>query len=598
MMAGVLALHLLLIPILYYAVIAIVGNEIRTRFVNDVRANGHLLAEIIASFLIDRNTPAVRELLDELLLTGTVIYAEVATTDGVAIRPAETRRPTPFVEDFFFGEHGDQRYHIAMPVYGAGGGELGVLRLTYDESATHAQIATVKGRSLAIIGGYGGLSILLVLFFGRRLTRPLERLRDAARRVAVGEDTVDLHASSEIREVTSLAHDLNRMRLALIATTHEATEREARLLQIMENASDGIIILDERGIVQSFNVAAQSIFGASAAEIVGTDVRELLPSFATTATGPAAPAPGPGLPAARVFETNGLRRDGSGVAVELSLSELRLGMQYLCTLIVRDISQRRRAEAALRTSERLKSSLVDAMSHDLRMPLTAIKASVTALSAEHAEGARFDQAERRELLEVIEQETDHINRFIECLVDLARIDAGDLQLRPVWSTIPEIVERALARAQGLIRAHRVECDIDADLPRVNADPRAIAEILYSLIDNAAKYSAPGSSILVSAKRRDAGLIEIAVEDEGHGVPVEVRDRVFERWFRTTGAAAGDPGARKGGAGLGLAIAHSFVEAHGGRIYVADGLRLAGARFCFTLPTAAQARAPEPEAVAA
>lgn len=243
---------------------------------------------------------------------------------------------------------------------------------------------------------------------------------------------------------------------------------------------------------------------------------------------------------------------------------------------------------ALQQSERLKSTLLDAVTHDLRTPLTSIKASVTTLLDEARAGAKGEQVieldpeGRREMLEVIDEEADRLNRFIEGLVELARIEAGEMHLRRRWASIEEIVETTLERAHPLTRDHSIEVEFEDQLPVARVDEKAVAEVVYTLLDNAAKYSPEGTTIRVRAGRAAGEMIELSVEDEGPGVPLNLRERVFDKFFRAM--RDGDSGAgQPTGTGMGLAIAQGIVEAHGGRIFIEDGANKAGSRFVFTLP---------------
>lgn len=243
---------------------------------------------------------------------------------------------------------------------------------------------------------------------------------------------------------------------------------------------------------------------------------------------------------------------------------------------------------ALRQSERLKSALLDAVTHDLRTPLTSIKASVTSLlddlntNPAGASPAVLNEEGRREMLEVIDEECDRLNRFIEGLVEMARIEAGEFRLRRRWGTIEEMVEMALARAKNLTDQHPVEVEIEKDLPIVLVDARAVSEVFYTLVDNAAKYSPPETLIRISASRVENDMIRASVEDRGPGVPVELRERVFDKFFRATRAA--NPNRRQpSGTGMGLAIARGIVEAHSGRIWIESGAGDSGTRVVFTLP---------------
>ena len=243
---------------------------------------------------------------------------------------------------------------------------------------------------------------------------------------------------------------------------------------------------------------------------------------------------------------------------------------------------------ALRQSEQLKTALLDAVTHDIRTPLTSIKASVTTLLDEQGAPAQgeepitLDAEGRREMLEVIDEETDRLNRFVESMVELARIEAGEMPLRRRWGAVEEIIATALARAEKLTRAHRVEVAIEDQLPAVRLDARAVAEVLYTLMDNAAKYSPAGSLIRVTARRAGEGSMELCVENQGQSIPPHLRERVFDKFFRATGD--GKPNLRQTmGLGMGLAIARGIVEAHEGRIWVEDGSSGQGTRVTFALP---------------
>jgi two-component system sensor histidine kinase KdpD len=256
---------------------------------------------------------------------------------------------------------------------------------------------------------------------------------------------------------------------------------------------------------------------------------------------------------------------------------------------LQDAFERASQTKALEQSERLKSALLDAVTHDLRTPLTSIKASVTTLlddfqakTSDDEETIALDAEGRREMLDVIDEETDRLNRFIEGLVELARIEAGEMRLRRRWDSLEEIITMTLERAAPLTRAHEMQVALDDELPPVRVDARAVAEVLYTIIDNAAKYSPPGTRVKVAARRADERMIELSVEDEGSGIPLDLRERVFDKFFRAM--RDGDSSSRQpSGTGLGLAIAKGIVEAHGGRIWIEDARSQSGSRVVVTLP---------------
>jgi two-component system sensor histidine kinase KdpD len=243
------------------------------------------------------------------------------------------------------------------------------------------------------------------------------------------------------------------------------------------------------------------------------------------------------------------------------------------------------AEAA-RRNEQLKAALLDALTHNLRTPLTAIKAAVTALirSGPWKPQSELSSEGRHELLQVIDEESDRLNRFIEGLSTSDRAEpAQPVHLRAVQPD--DLVRAGLARAETVTRDHRVAVALDDDLPRVSVDEASITEVIYILLDNASKYAPAGSTITVRAGRDGDRHVRLTVIDEGPGIPAEHRERVFEKFFRIPGRQSHDP--RRGGVGLGLPIARRLVEAQAGWIWV-DAIDDHGTSISMTLPVAVEA----------
>ena len=243
------------------------------------------------------------------------------------------------------------------------------------------------------------------------------------------------------------------------------------------------------------------------------------------------------------------------------------------------------AEAA-RRNEQLKAALLDALTHNLRTPLTAIKAAVTALirSGPWKPQSELSSEGRHELLQVIDEESDRLNRFIEGLSTSDRAEpAQPLHLRAVPAE--NLVRAGLTRAETVTRDHRVAVALDDDLPRVSVDEASITEVIYILLDNASKYAPAGSTITVRAGRDGDRHVRLTVIDEGPGIPAEHRERVFEKFFRIPGRQSHDP--RRGGIGLGLPIARRLVEAQAGWIWV-DAIDDHGTSISMTLPVAVEA----------
>ena len=232
---------------------------------------------------------------------------------------------------------------------------------------------------------------------------------------------------------------------------------------------------------------------------------------------------------------------------------------------------------ALKHSEKLKSALLDAVTHDLRTPLTSIKASVTTLL--DSEGGHrtieLDSEGRAEFLDIINEETDRLNKFIEGMVALARVEAGSENATGTMSSVEEIISAALERAETLAGDHHLIVNLERELPLVRVDARAIAEVVYNLVENAIKYSSAGTAITVTAVSHGNNVL-ISIIDEGKGIPVEMRERVFEKFVRLDKD-------QTSGLGLGLAIARGIAEAQNGRIQIKSGDKERGTKIVLTLP---------------
>ncbi len=231
--------------------------------------------------------------------------------------------------------------------------------------------------------------------------------------------------------------------------------------------------------------------------------------------------------------------------------------------------------------DRWRSALMGAASHDLRTPLASIK---TAVSSMRQEGALLEPADRAELLELIELQTDRLARLVTNLLDMTRIESGALELRPTAMGVDELVDEALGSLGGIVAPQRVTIDLPPDLPLLRIDHVLISQVLGNVLENADRLAPGPSPIRVAARVGPASAgdwVEISVSDEGPGIAPADRDRVFDMFSQNGGG---------GRAGLGLAIAKAFVEAHGGRIWIDPGVTR-GARVVFTVPGEAFAREP-------
>jgi two-component system sensor histidine kinase KdpD len=231
-------------------------------------------------------------------------------------------------------------------------------------------------------------------------------------------------------------------------------------------------------------------------------------------------------------------------------------------------------------TERLRNSLLSSVSHDLRTPLATITGAATTILEN---GAKLNDRTRQGLLESIREEAERLNRLVQNLLEMTRLESGALQLRKEWHPLEEVIGAALGRLSKELADRRVETRVPPDLPLVPIDDVLIEQVLVNLLDNAVKYTPGGSPVRIMATSTDETLtVEIA--DHGPGLPRGEEDKVFEKFYR------GVPGGR--GAGLGLAICQGIVKAHGGNIW-AQNLPEGGVAFLFTLPLAGKPPASVP-----
>jgi two-component system sensor histidine kinase KdpD len=211
-----------------------------------------------------------------------------------------------------------------------------------------------------------------------------------------------------------------------------------------------------------------------------------------------------------------------------------------------------------RRSENLKSAVLDALAHEIKGPLATVKVSVSTLLSQQS----GNPAQRRELLSIIDEEVDRIEHWIDDAVEVSRKDAGELRLTKVPHSLRPVATRALEGLGPRADGRPIDVRIPASLPIVTFDEEMMEKVIRLLLDNAVKYSPPGSPIDVSAEFTGAEIV-LSVADHGCGIPDGERERIFEKYYRG-GAMDGVPGT-----GLGLASAKCIMEAHGGEIWVSS-----------------------------
>ncbi len=365
--------------------------------------------------------------------------------------------------------------------------------------------------------------------------------------------------------------------------TAEVTLREnSRHTQaILDNMIDGIATIDERGIVDSFNRAAEIIFGYSTHEIIGQKVNMLMPephrsrhdqylhNYLTTGVRKII---GIGR------EVEGRRKNGELFPLELSVSEISRAGRPLFIGMVRDITERKRME-------RMKNEFISTVSHELRTPLTSISGSLGML----ASGKLGDLPDRmRALVDIAYNNSRRLNTLVNDLLDMEKIAAGKMHLNMQPLDLLMLVKQAMEanHAYGLEHGSHFRLVEAADAVTVSADTDRLLQVLANLLSNAAKFSPAGADVELRVQRR-GHQVRVSVTDRGSGVPAEFQKRIFQKFSQADSSDT----RKKGGTGLGLSIAKELVDRMGGRIgFVSPPGQ--GSTFYFDLPEHQQSPAPE------
>jgi len=228
----------------------------------------------------------------------------------------------------------------------------------------------------------------------------------------------------------------------------------------------------------------------------------------------------------------------------------------------------------LRETERLRSALLTSISHDLRTPLASVLAALSSLRREDGEQ---DPEARQELLETAQEEAERLNRFVGNLLDITRLEGDALVVKRDMVDLADVVGSAMRRVRKLLAGRSVKIDIADDLPMVRLDFVLFEQVLFNLLDNAAKYSPPASTVSIRAIR-SGDSIALQIADEGSGIPAQDLERVFDKFYRLKSSDR-----QRAGTGLGLAICRGFIEAQGGTIGASNRKGQPGTVFTITLP---------------
>jgi two-component system phosphate regulon sensor histidine kinase PhoR len=402
---------------------------------------------------------------------------------------------------------------------------------------------------LALVGFWFGWHYFILR---GRLKRYVARLRS----VANGEVSVS-DLPEDVPALEDLSNIVKTLSLGLQARTSEVDAERARLAAVLERMTDGVLIVDTVGQIQFANPAAERLFETKNA--VGRRVVEVLHAYQLVEAWQ------------RGLETGEAQEE----SIELPTRRRFLQLVVLPDrrtggglLLAQDLTRVRRLETVRR-------DFISNVSHELRTPLASLKALTETLR----DGALEDPGAATRFLGRIETEVDALTQMATELLELSRIESGQVPLElksvPAAALLLSAAERMRAQAEraGLI----LRIDAAQDSTEVRADPPRLEQVLVNLIHNAVKFSRPGGEVVLAA-HTESDFVRFSVRDYGAGIPAEDLERIFERFFKADRARSG------GGTGLGLSIARHIVEMHGGKIW-AESQQGQGSMFLFTIPKA-------------
>lgn len=384
--------------------------------------------------------------------------------------------------------------------------------------------------------------------------------------IAVGGLVVDLLLFSII---WSLARQRDRVQARAAKITAELRRSREQYRAITETAIDAVFSLDGRGMIIYCNPSASAIFGLPAEELIGKPISALLGERPGDEDGlPALLLAGCEAPIRMTVEAVGRRANGDEFPLEVAVSNWRVEARCYFTLLLRDITERKKIE-------RMKNEFVATVSHELRTPLTAIRGALGLLQGSVAGSPGASSAD---LVTIAYRNTERLVHLVNDILDLEKIDAGKLTLDLRAVAIAQLLESVVEETRHYAVPHNVPLQLsEAPDVRVLADPHRLTQVVANLLSNAIKFSPPGTPVTVAAQLLD-GRVRVSVTDRGIGIPESFRERVFQRFSQ---ADASDS-RRKSGSGLGLSISKSIVELHGGSIGY-DSSAGGGTCFFFEVP---------------
>ncbi len=423
---------------------------------------------------------------------------------------------------------------------------VGLVRTAMQTDDIRAEVASIK-RLIWLVGALVSLGVVFLSYFvAATVARPVTRLTSAAESIADGDYRERVYIRSH-DELGVLARGFNRMSDQLSSREMELRESGQRLTTVLEGMAEGVISLDDRQRVVLANAAAGRLMSFSPSDAQGRPLLEVVRSHKLHAALVECQAD----QESRRVEIEMGDQEPRALSVYANLLTEEPTTRFI--LVIQDVTELRRLES-------MRQEFVANVSHELKTPLSAIKAYAETLS----QGALDDRDNRLRFVQNIEDQAERLHQLILDLLSLARIESGQQAFDIGTVDVQEVVTSCLKQQQAQVAAKRLTINSDAHTPNLNvvADEEGVRQILNNLINNAIKYTPEGGSITVAWKgEAEYGVIE--VRDSGIGIPAQHLPRLFERFYRVDKARSRE----LGGTGLGLSIVKHLTQSFNGRVDV-------------------------------
>jgi two-component system phosphate regulon sensor histidine kinase PhoR len=449
---------------------------------------------------------------------------------------------------------------------------VGVARVAYPLTSVE-QARDALWRTLLVAALLVSLpAALLGGLLARSIVGPLTALREVAHSFGTGNLTA--RAGQPGGEIGDLGREFNSMADQLSSTIEQRTSERNQMAAVLSHMHDGILITDAQGHVESANAAACHLLDTTLPKVTGRSLIEVTHSHELHQALRAVLTSKSG--ARRKLEVDIGRRKLAAVVTAVP-DEGSGGRGPTGLLVLQDVTELHRLERARR-------DFVANIGHELRTPLASIKLLVETLT----HSVRDDPDATQGFLSRIDVEVDGLTQLVRELLELSRLESGQVPLDRRAVDLAELLEKAASRLRTQAERAGVALYVDEGppLPPAYADPNRVEQVLVNLLHNAIKFNHPGGQVTLRVAPGDGGWLRVCVTDTGSGIPPDDLPRIFERFYKVDKArtATAERGSeREGGTGLGLAVARHIVQAHGGRLWAESAYGI-GSTFYFTLPT--------------